>query len=74
MQGNFSWPISEGATSTITDFECHTDNDCLGENIYCDISLNLCSQCLNCSVYFRTQKKNLMCPKNILDCSNCLNG
>jgi len=74
MQGNISRPIPEGATSMTIDFECHTDSDCFRENTYCDISLNLCSQCLNCSVYFRMPKPNLKCPKDILDCSLCLEG
>jgi len=74
MQGNVSQPIPKRATSMMTEFECHADSDCHGENTYCDIGLNLCSQCLNCGIYFRTPKKNLMCPKDILDCSICLDG
>lgn len=74
MQGNVSRPIPEGAINTMTDFECRTDNDCLGMNTYCDIKLNLCSQCLNCSIYLRTPKKYTKCPKDILDCGICLDG
>lgn len=74
MQGNVSRTIPEGAINIITDFECQTDNDCFEKNIYCDINLNLCSQCLNCSIYFRTPKEHIECPKDISDCSICLDG
>lgn len=74
MQGNVSRTIPEGAINTITDFECRTDNDCFEKNTYCDVSLNLCSQCLNCNIYFRTYKKHIECPKDISDCSTCLDG
>lgn len=73
MQGNVSRSIPEGAIN-MTDFECRTDSDCLEMNTYCDISLNLCSQCLNCNIYFRAPKKNIKCPKDISDCSVCLDG
>lgn len=73
MQGNVSRTIPEGAVM-IDDFECHTDKDCSEQNTYCDINLNLCSQCLNCSIYFRTTKNKMKCPKDISDCSTCLDG
>lgn len=74
MQGNVSRTIPEGTDSTVTDFECSSDNECLENYSYCDVSLNLCLQCLDCNNYFRTPKKNIKCPKNISDCSICLNG
>lgn len=75
MQGNVSRTIPEGAINYINEIECHTDNDCSENNSYCDINLNLCSQCLNCSsMYFRKPKNNIMCSKDITDCSICLDG
>lgn len=77
MQGNVSRTIPEGAINVITDladYECRTDSDCYEKNTYCDINLNLCSQCLNCSIYFRKPNKNIHCPKDVLDCSDCLDG
>lgn len=75
MQGNLSRSIPEEGDNNITnDFECHTDNDCAETNSFCNSNLNLCSQCLNCEIYFRTPKKNIQCPKDVSDCSACLNG
>lgn len=75
MHGNVSRTIPEEAIENLNiDFECHTDNDCIEKNTYCDIRLNLCSQCLNCSIYFRTFKINIKCPKYITECNNCLDG
>lgn len=74
MQGNVSRTIPEGAIKANTEFECHIDKDCFEKNTYCDVNLNLCSQCLNCSIYFRTVKINIKCAKDISDCSNCLDG
>ncbi|XP_025208898.1 uncharacterized protein LOC112604190 isoform X1 [Melanaphis sacchari] len=74
MQENDSRTIPEDAFNTNIDFECRTDNDCSEKNNYCDISLNLCSQCMNCSIYFRTTKKNIKCPKDISDCGSCFDG
>lgn len=73
MQGNVSRIIPEGAISA-NDFECHTDKDCHEKNTYCEISLNLCSLCLNCSIYFRTTKNKMKCSKDISDCSLCFEG
>lgn len=66
--------VPEGATSMVNDYECRIDDDCTGKNTYCDINLNLCSQCLNCSNYFRMPKKSIKCPKDVSDCSTCLDG
>lgn len=77
MQGNVSRSIPEGAIIINNDFECQIDDDCIGKNInsvYCDTNLNLCSQCLNCSIYFRMSSKNIKCPKDVSDCSICVNG
>uniref|UniRef100_A0A2S2NFI9 Uncharacterized protein n=1 Tax=Schizaphis graminum TaxID=13262 RepID=A0A2S2NFI9_SCHGA len=75
MQENDSRTIPEkDALNTNTDFECRTDIDCYKTNSYCDISLNLCSQCMNCSIYFRKTKKYIKCPKDISDCSSCFDG
>ncbi|XP_022179765.1 uncharacterized protein LOC111040245 [Myzus persicae] len=74
MQENVSRRIPEGVINTNNDFECLTDNDCFDKNSYCDISLNLCSQCMNCSIYFRTTKTSIKCPKDISDCSSCFDG
>ncbi|XP_025407857.1 uncharacterized protein LOC112681767 [Sipha flava] len=75
MRGNVSRTLPEGVINFMNEIECHTESDCLEKNTYCDVNLNLCSQCLNCSsMYFRKQKKNIMCAKDISDCSICLNG
>lgn len=74
MQGNVSRTIPEGAINTINDYECLTDNDCPGINTYCDLNLKLCSQCVNCSIYFRTPKKDIKCPKDISNCGICFDG
>ncbi|XP_026814405.1 uncharacterized protein LOC113554659 [Rhopalosiphum maidis] len=74
MQENDSRTIPEDALNPNTDFECRTDIDCYETNSYCDISLNLCSQCMNCSIYFRTTKKYIKCPKDISDCNSCFDG
>lgn len=74
MQGNVSRTIPDGIIDANNDFECRTDNDCLAKNSYCDISLNLCSQCMNCSIYFRTSIQSVKCPKDISDCSTCIDG
>lgn len=73
MKANNSRTIPEG-TNNMNEFECRSDNDCLEKNTYCDVGLNLCSQCMNCSIYFRRQKENIKCPIDITDCSNCLDG
>ncbi|XP_050421459.1 uncharacterized protein LOC126833916 isoform X2 [Adelges cooleyi] len=78
MQGNVSKSIPEGALDKInqTDTECHTDTDCYGldQNTYCDTSINLCSQCVNCSLYFRKPNLSIECPKDIDNCGSCLDG
>lgn len=74
MQGNVSRTIPEGAIKTISDFECNRDNECLENNTYCEVDINLCVQCLDCNNYFRMPKQNIKCPKNVSDCSICSNG
>jgi len=73
MQGNVSRIIPEDAIIN-NDFECHIDSDCVENKTFCDNNLHLCSQCLNCNVYFRTSKKNINCPKDMSDCGTCLDG
>lgn len=74
MQVNVSRTVLEDENNEISEFECQTDNDCYRENTYCDINLNLCSQCLNCSIYFRKFNKNINCAKDVFNCSICLEG
>lgn len=74
MQGNVSRSIPGGDNNKANDFECHTDSDCTEKNSFCNINLKLCSQCLNCNMYFRMPKKNIQCPKDVSDCSICLDG